>query len=77
MSKDDNGGSSRSAPSEDLRHRWKRAAARGLGTLLKVGGVLAVLAGLLMIALSNMDGAPFPDLVWGTVTTCVGLPDAV
>lgn len=44
-----------------------------LQTLLKLGGVLAILLGLLEIALSNMDGTPIPELISGTVTIGVGL----
>ncbi len=44
-----------------------------LGALLKLGGVLAIIAGLMAIALSNMDGDPREGIIWGTLTTCIGL----
>jgi ascorbate-specific PTS system EIIC-type component UlaA len=56
-----------------MRHKGKRAIARVIGVLLKLGGVLAIIAGLMTIALANMDMDPRESIIEGTLTTCVGL----
>ena len=73
MSKDDNSSNSPESAWEYMRHQGKRTLALALGTLLKVGGVLATIAGLLTIALANMDVDPRESIVEGTVITCIGL----
>jgi hypothetical protein len=73
MSKDDNSGDSQAINWEHVRHQGKRAVAWTLGTLLKLGGVLAIIAGLMTIALANMDGDPREGVISGTVITFVGL----
>jgi hypothetical protein len=66
MSKDGTSGKRRVSDLE-------RAILWTLGSILKIGGILGILAGLLGIALSNMDGDPMPDIVSGGITVCVGL----
>ncbi len=73
MRRGDNNGTGSGFAWENARHRTKRAVVWALGTLLKVTGVFVILAGLLTIALSNMDGTPLHDLIWGTILTCAGL----
>lgn len=73
MNNDDNRNNSENSTSENAFGQGMRVLAWVIGTLLKVAGILAILGGLLQIALSNMDGNPWPDLFWGTVTTIVGL----
>ena len=73
MSKDNNSSNGQGFSWKPLYHRGKRAGGRALGALLKLLGVLAVIAGLLTIALANMDINPRESIVWGMVYLCIGL----
>jgi hypothetical protein len=56
-----------------LRHRGRRDVLRIIGALLKAGGILVTICGLLTFALANMDVHPISSMFWGVLMTCLGL----
>jgi len=77
MSKDDNRRDNRGFTWKHLRHQGKRTVAWALGALLKLGGGLAIIAGLLTIALANIDTLPWRKHCLGNGDNLRRSPDAV